>query len=138
MKNYEFLEHTADFGIRVWGKTQTELFTNAATGMFEYITDISKVKPTKTIAMELESDDRNGLLKDWLSELLYYCNVKNMLFCEFKIDAIDDKRIECELKGERIDKSTYKLNHEVKAVTFHNLNIEEKEGLLTTEIIFDV
>ena len=138
MKKYELLEHTADFGIRVWGKTLDELFINAAIGMYELIADISKVTPRESVIVEVEADDRNLLLRDWLSELLYYFNNKEMLLSKFKIDKIDNEHIKSEAKGEYIDKNKHELLHEVKAVTYHRLHIEEKEGLLTTEIIFDV
>ena len=138
MKKYELLEHTADFGIRAWGKTQKELFINAAAGMYEIIADISKIAPKVSVNIEIESEDKDQLLKDWLSELLYYLNNKGILLSEFKIDKIDDKHIKSEAKGEKIDKQRHELRHEVKAVTYHHLRIEEKEGLLTTEIIFDV
>ena len=138
MKNYELLEHTADFGIKVWGKTLSELFINAAMGMYEIIADTSKVAPGKPVGIEIDADDRDQLLKDWLSELLYYFNNKNMLFSKFEIKSINDKYVESEARGEKIDKKKHKLHHEVKAVTYHKLRIEEKEGLLTTEIIFDV
>lgn len=138
MRKYELLEHTADFGMRVWGKTLDELFINAAIGMYELIADISTVIPRESVAIEIEADDRDQLLRDWLSELLYYFNGKGMLFSEFKIDKIDNKYIKSEAKGESIDEKKHQLLHEVKAVTFHRLKIEKKKGLLTTEIIFDV
>jgi len=138
MEKYELLEHTADFGIRVWGKTLDELFINAAIGMYELIADISKVIPGESVTVEVEADDRDQLLRDWLAELLYYFNNKNMLLSEFKIHKIDDKCIKSEAKGENTDKNRHDLRHEVKAVTYHKLHIEEKKGLLTTEIIFDV
>ncbi len=138
MKKYELLEHTADFGIRVWGKTLDELFINAAIGMYELIADISKITPGESVTVEVEAEDRDLLLRDWLAELLYYFNNKNMLLSEFKIHKIDDKYIKSEAKGENIDENKHDLLHEVKAVTYHRLHIEEKEGLLTTEIIFDV
>jgi SHS2 domain-containing protein len=138
MIKYELLQHTADVGIRVWGKNLNELFINAATAMFELITDISKVMPTEAITVEIEADDSDQLLRNWLSELLYYFNVKDTLLCDFKIHKINDKYISSEVKGEKINPRKHALRHEIKAVTFHRLHIQEKEDLLTTEIIFDV
>ena len=138
MKDYELLDHTADLGIRVRGKSLHQLFATAASAMFELITDISKVNTKKSISIELESDDKDSLLKDWLTELLYYCNVKNILLREFKIEEIGERFIKADAKGEAIDKKKHRLNREIKAVTFHGLSIQQQEGLFTTEIIFDV
>lgn len=138
MKKYELLEHTADFGIRVWGKTLDELFINAAVGMYEIIADISKVTPKHSVDIELKAEDRDQLLRDWLAELLYYFNNKDILFSQFEIKDINGGHVNSTAKGEKINKAKHKLQHEVKAVTYHRLNIEQKEGLFTTEVIFDV
>lgn len=138
MKKYELLEHTADLGIRVWGRTLPELFINAATGMCELIADVSDTIPRELVTVNINADDKDQLLRNWLSELLYYFNVKSMLLSEFKIYKIDDKHIKSEARGESIDEDKHQLRHELKAVTFHRLHIEKKQGLLTTEIIFDV
>ncbi|MCX5710741.1 MAG: archease [Candidatus Omnitrophica bacterium] len=51
MKNYELIEHTADFGIRVKGKDPEEVFKNAAEAMFDCIA--SRAKPAqKSIQVE--------------------------------------------------------------------------------------
>ncbi len=138
VKRYELLEHTADLGIRVWGKDQKDLFLNAAAGMYSLIADILKVMPKSYFEVKINAQDKDQLLKDWLSELLYYFNVKDTLLSKFEIEQIDDTSIKSKVKGEKVNTAKHKLYHEVKAVTYHNLHIEEKKGLLTTEIIFDV
>lgn len=138
MQKYRLLNHTADFGIEVWGKTLDELFINAATGMYELIADLKKVLPENTISFEIKAQDKNELLRNWLAELLYYFSVKDIIFCKFKIIKLNDNYIKSQAMGEKINQKKHTLFHEVKAVTFHNLNIEEKNGTLTTEIIFDV
>ncbi len=138
MKRYELIEHTADLGIRVWGKDLNSLFLNASIGMYSLIADIKKVSPKQQFNIELKADDKDELLKDWLSELLYYFNVKSTLLSKFSIEYIDDKHIKSRVSGEKINEDKHILRHEIKAVTYHNLRIEEKNSLLTTEIIFDV
>lgn len=138
MKNYELLEHTADLGIKVWGANLKELFINAASAMYELIADIDSVKGVVSIEVKADAQDRDQLLKNWLSELLYHFHVKDILFSEFLIKELDDKKIISVAKGEKIDRARHDLKHEIKAVTFHNLKIEEEDGKLATEIIFDV
>lgn len=138
MKNYKLIEHTADLGIKVWGADLKELFINAASAMYELIADINSVKGVVSIEVEADAQDRDQLLKNWLSELLYYFHVKDILFNGFLIEELGDKKIISVAKGEKIDRRRHNLKREIKAVTFHNLKIEEENRRLTTEIIFDV
>ena len=138
MKYYELLEHTADLGIKVWGTDLKELFIHSASAMYELIADIDSVKPAISIEVRAEAQDIDELLKNWLSELLYYFHVKDTLFSEFMIKELDEKKIVSVAKGEKIDPKRHNLKHEIKAVTFHNLKIEEENQKLATEIIFDV
>lgn len=138
MKNYELLEHTADLGIRVWGTDLKELFINSAFAMYDLIADIDSVKQTISEEVEADAQDTDELLKNWLSELLYYFHVKDILFGGFSIKEISDKKIQSSAKGEKIDTKRHNLKHDIKAVTFHSLKIEEKNKKFTTEIIFDV
>ena len=138
VKNYEPLEHTADLGIRVWGAGLKELFINSASAMYELIVDINLVKPSLSVGVKAEALDMDELLRNWLSELLYYFNVKEILFREFLIKELGDKNIVSVARGEKIDLKKHDLRHEIKAVTFHRLKIEKKDNLFSTEIIFDV
>lgn len=138
MKHYELLEHTADLGIKVWGADLKELFIHSASAMYELIADIDSVRPAISIEVRTEAQDKDELLKNWLSELLYYFHVKDMLFSEFLIKELDEKKIISVARGERIDRERHNLKHEIKAVTFHNLKIEKEDEKLATEIIFDV
>lgn len=138
MEYYELLEHTADLGIRAWGKDMSSLFINSASAMYDLIADIGSIKPSIPFEVEIEAQDRDGLLRDWLSELLYYFHTKDILLGEFIVKSLDDRHIISTAKGEKIDKNRHDLKHEIKAVTFHNLKILEKEGKFITEIIFDV
>lgn len=138
VKKYEFLDHTADLGVRVWGRSLSELFMNAADAMFGFICDVSKASPAEPFLIEVQAIDKDQLLKEWLSELLYYFNTKNIIFSQVKIEKISDEYIKSEARGEKIDKNKHDLRHEVKAVTYHHLHIEKQGETLTTEIIFDV
>jgi SHS2 domain-containing protein len=138
MANYALLEHTADLGIKVWGPSLNELFINAASAMYELIADTSTVISTESIEIKLEAQDKDELLRNWLSELLYYFNVKEMLLKEFSIESLNEKRISSLVKGEKIDLSRHELKREIKAVTFHGLMIKKETDRLQTDIIFDV
>lgn len=135
---YQLLEHTADLGIRVWGRDLKSLFINSASAMYDLIADLRTIRPVKLIKVEAKAQDRDELLKNWLSELLYYFHVKDTLFSEFNIERLDEKKIVSTVSGEEIDRSRHSLQHEIKAVTFHSLNIHKTDDRLSTDIIFDI
>jgi len=142
-KFYELIEHTADIGLRVFGKDAEGLFTNAATGMFDII---AKKKAgsgqPKTKArffdIELKARNREELLIAWLSELLSLSDVHKIIFNRAHIQQLTPKKIKARIGAERITEHTYQLNTEIKAVTYHQLKIAKRKGRLQAEVIFDV
>ncbi len=136
------IEHTADIGIRVYGKTIEELFENSAYGMFSQITDLKKVEPQENTEIEIREYDQENLLVNWLNELLYLSVTGKIIFSKFKVkrfqETCDALKLNAEVQGERINPKKHSLHLEIKAATYHNLKIEKtKEGYQTT-IIFDI
>ena len=138
MKRYEIVDHTADVGIKVYGKDLKELFVNAAYGMFDIIADLKGLKTSTSIAIELQAEDPEELLVAWLDELLYNFCTKNIIFSEFKIQKMDKKKVKAEAFGRHIGDKKSRLNTELKAATYHDLKIEKKSGTYQVQIIFDV
>ncbi len=138
MKKYEIIDHTADIGLRVYGKDLKELFKNSALGMFEIITDLKNVKPQTSLTIELGAVNREELLINWLRELLYQYNTQEILFKEFEIEKITDNRINAKARGEILNSKRHNLKMEIKAVTYHELKIEKEEEGWSSRIIFDI
>ncbi|MDO8602503.1 MAG: archease [Candidatus Omnitrophota bacterium] len=142
MKPFEFINHTADVGIKARGSTLTELFENAARGMFAVIAregcDAKGSKAEKSIEVCKNSDNFEETLVGWLSELLYIFNREKIYFNDFKILSLNDGGIKAEATGVNIDLYQSSLYTEIKAVTFHNLKIEEDVDGFSCTIIFDV
>ncbi|MCM8779301.1 MAG: archease [Candidatus Omnitrophica bacterium] len=138
MKIYELLNHTADLGIRVYGKTLKDLFSNSAYAMFDLIADIEKVESKEKIEIEKSAEDENELLINWLRGLHSYYAVEGYLFKKFRILKLTSQEVAGFAEGEKFDPQKHILKKEIKAVTYHALGIEKEKGLYKTEIIFDV
>jgi SHS2 domain-containing protein len=138
MKKYEFINHTADLGIRVWGESIKELFKNAAYSMFDTIADLNRVKLKKTMKVEIEKEELDELLADWLRNLLYKFNGDRYLLKEFKVETIDTQGLKAKVKGEKLDLSRHHLKREIKAVTYHGLEVKKADRGWEAQIIFDV
>lgn len=142
MKPFELIDHTADVGIKAWGATLTELFENAAIGMFsiiggeEYKAQGSKIE--KKIEISKDTDNLEEILVSWLSELLYIFNREKIYFNNFKVLSLNNSGIKAEASGVNIGLYQTNLYTEIKAVTFHGLKIEETTDGFNCTIIFDV
>ena len=139
MQKFRFLDHTADVGIQAYGETICEAFENAALGMFNIITDPSKVGTGQDFEVTIEGDDLKALLHEWLDQLLILSQVNNMLFSSFKVDLRPiDHRIGLTglAMGEPADPSKHVYKTEIKAVTHHMLEVKENPPMV--KVLFDI
>ena len=125
MKKYELIDHTADIGLRAYGKDLKQLFENAASGMFAILADLKNVRAEKTVPLKLEAPNLEELFLSWLSELLYQHNGKGMMFKEFSVDELGEEAIAAKAKGEKLNLKRHRLKTEIKAVTYHGLKVEK-------------
>lgn len=146
MKKFEVIDHTADMGIKAYGKDLAELFTSAACGMASLITDLEKVSPKDSEDISLKAENREELLVSWLNEILYLFASKNMLFSKFEVSEIDEKHLRAKIFGEEFDTTRHQIETEFKAATYHQLRISKlrgdnstlPEGILQAVVIFDI
>ncbi len=138
MKQFEYIEHTADLGIKVYGSTIKELFENAAVAFFEIFSEPGMIKPVLKRRIVVEKKGYEQLLVQWLGEFLYLFEVENLLFKECSIESLDENHLEAIVFGEEFDPGRHEIKNIIKAVTYHQLCIREKDGLYQTVIIFDI
>ena len=133
-KQFEEIEHTADIAMRVWGRDLTELFANAAYAMGYMLTDVEDVVPTVTETIELEAEDVEILLVDWLSELLFLGERDNLVFTRIDGLQVTPNRLRAAVQGGPVQE---RRSH-IKAVTFSELHITQTNRGYETVIVFDV
>lgn len=137
-KRFELFDHTADIGLRVYGGTPAELFTNAAQGMFSIIVKQEEVRNKEERSVKIDGGDYGDLLVSWLSELLYQFDTEGKLWSEFEISDINERRLQAVLRGEQVDPKRHELKTEIKAVTYHGLRVQNTADGWVAEIIFDI
>jgi SHS2 domain-containing protein len=139
MKTYELIDHTADVGVRAYGKTLTEAFENVAKGMFDIITDKSEIENIGQFDLKLEAPNIEQLLVDWLSDLLYLHSAQNLVFGFFKIIDLDEKKntLHGRVFGEKLNVPKHKIGAEIKAVTYHMLEVKNKKPY-HVQVLFDI
>ena len=124
---YELIEHTADVAVKAYGRALNEIFAHMALGMFNVMTDTSTVKSVGEYKVDVDSADLEGLLVDWLSELLYLFDTQEVFLREFDV-SIEGNKLTASVRGEKLDRERHPLKSDVKAATYHMLEINEEEG----------
>jgi len=140
---FTFLEHTADAYIEAYGDTLEELFENATIAMFEVMTDTSKVSPIEVRNVEAEGFDLESLLYRWLEEWLIIRDSENMVFSKFKVKKIakvgeDQYVIEGLGWGEKFNPRVHEVRTEVKAVTYHMMEIKQENRRWIARFLLDI
>jgi SHS2 domain-containing protein len=138
MKRFEILDHTADIGIIVHGEDLKTLFENAGQGFFHLITDLRKVKRRIERQIKIKGESLDRLMVDWLSELLYLHDVENLLFRGFKVDSVGEDGLKAIVKGEPFQEGVHVIKTEVKAVTYHQIEVRQKNGRWRAQVILDL
>lgn len=135
---HEFFEHTADLGLRIRAANLNTLFVEAAQALFTAIVeDLTTIKPVREVQVQLPADDIEYLLFDWLKQLLIYFDTEHLLLGTFKVE-IDENGLRGSGWGEPLDRSRHELEHEVKAITYHGLMVEQTDDGWLAEVIVDI
>ena len=137
-KKYEFIEHTADLGFKVYGASLEELFAHAAEAFFEAMVALEGVAEGTERSVEVEADALDDLMVSWLSELLYLFDAERLIFKSFQVKRIENNRLEATIRGEVLDPARHEIKSGVKAVTYHQLYVKEKDGGWEAQVILDI
>jgi SHS2 domain-containing protein len=135
---WEHLEHDADIGVRGYGASPAEAFTNAATALTGLITDPAGVRPVQAVELRREAPDLGFLLVDWLNALVYEMATRGLLFGRFEV-AIDGTRLTATAWGEPVDVARHQPAVEVKGATLTALRVAETSpGRWLAQCVVDV
>ena len=134
----EILDHTGDVGIIVRGETLSSIFQMAAQGMFSIICPDAEIRPVREYDFEVEGNNLEELLVNWLAELNYYFNVEYILFVDFDIEKIEDNKLYATARGEKINPNRHSIHTEIKAVTYHKLYLKKTDYGWEAQVIFDI
>jgi len=134
--DYEVLSHTAETGIKAYGRDLNQAFSNAAKATFWLLTDPNLITPTREIEISLQSSNVRELLVDWLNELLFYFETEGLVFSQFDV-RISGASLKASAKGEEFKADKHPIKTQIKATTYHNLEVWSN-GQASVQVYFDV
>jgi SHS2 domain-containing protein len=137
-RGFEVLEHPADIGFRAFAPTLPELYAQAALAMLSIAGDPSAAEPRNEYPIAVESGDRESLMVDWLNEVLYWFDGRLIAFRDFRVEQWQDNRIEAVGLGEPRHPERHRAHLIVKAVTYHQLKVEQRDRRWIAEVYVDI
>jgi SHS2 domain-containing protein len=135
---YELIDHTADIGIRVRGDTRRALFTHAGLALFDLIADRRRIRPTETRQVKITGIDPSDLLVNWLRELLYFWTGEARLVGSLVITSFAEREMWGTVSTAPYDPGCHEIRHDIKAVTYHRVEVRRMSAGWVAEVIFDV
>ncbi len=137
-RGFEFFDHTADVGIRAYGRDLKELFRNASKGLLEIFADTSAIPREAEVEIEVEAPGLEELLVAWLEELIYQGETRGILFGGVEVWDVGENRVKGRAWGAPLEKSRELVRGEAKAVTYHMLQVRKEGEFWSSQVVVDV
>ena len=137
-KHCETFDHTADVGLAGRADSLGELFEALAEGLGGVICSREQVQALQRRAVSAHSEDVEALGVDFLCEVLRVIQVEHFVVASVAVGRISDNSVTAELLGEPYDPGRHELKTEVKAITYHQLEIRRDVGTWRGRVIIDI
>lgn len=136
--NYRLIDHTADFGLEIRGRDAAALFEEAAKALFDLLAAPVNVKGDSSHSIHVTGDDWPDLMINWLRELLYMFNGDGRILCDVSILSIGKKSLKANITSETYAPQHHEIRNEIKAVTYHQIDVGPHDKGWRARVIFDV
>jgi len=138
MVYYRVIDHTADFGLHVMGADPADLFEKAGLAMFDVLTDVTVLKGSATQSIRVEGDGWPDLMVNWLRELLYLWSGEEKLVHSIQVEELKATALKAIVKFDTFRPACHRINNEIKAVTYHQIQVKPAGEGWEARIIFDM
>lgn len=135
---YTPIDHTADMGVRIHGKDRKELFENAAFALTDLLVSPGRHGKPSPVDLSVTGEDPVDLLVRWMGEVLYLFAGESRIVADVRIETLTFNRIEAVVTVFPFDPDRDEALNEIKAVTYHQASISERDGQWEALIILDV
>ncbi|MBU2488195.1 MAG: archease [Proteobacteria bacterium] len=138
MPDYEFLDHTADLGIRLTAPDLPGLYAKSALVLADLLSGPCRGPGDRNRRVSVEGEDPADLLVNWLREILFLFWSEGLLVCQVRIQEVSGTFLTAEILGETFRPDTHPVGEEIKAVTWHQARVARENNGWTAQVIFDV
>ena len=147
MKAYQITEHTADIGLRIWGRDFKDFLIHGAEGLFDLITDLNKIQSLhkdkknsdlKSVPLRLKAENEAELFLKWLREWIFLFSTKRIIPVRFHFSKLTHEQLDALIDCAIFDPRVHEQRYEVKAITYHAFKIQHTAKGWTAEVIVDI
>jgi SHS2 domain-containing protein len=138
---FRYLDHVTDAIIEAYGSSLDEAFENSAKGLVNTMIDLEQITPDQEYEIVAKGYDVKSLLYDWLEKVMLGLLIDNMALSDFKVKISENNGnyfLKGIAKGEVLDLKKHHYKMEIKAVTYHEMEIKQTEDLITTRFLLDL
>ncbi|PIY90686.1 MAG: protein archease [Nitrosopumilales archaeon CG_4_10_14_0_8_um_filter_34_8] len=129
--SYKFLDHATDAFIEVTAKDLKEAFLVTANAVINLTLDQDKVKEREHREIIAQGKDLRYLLFSWLEEVTFVLITEGFAIKRIELEINENKgyKIIAKAYGEPLDFLKHNFKVEIKAPTFYEMKIEQKDGV---------
>jgi len=138
VNSFEILEHTADMGLRVRAQSFEQLLSAAGEALANIVMDCFAARPLDAVEIAVQGEDRESLLVNFLSEVLFVLDGRRMAVSRVVVTAAGPTGASAAILGEAWDPRRHPVRRGVKAVTYHQLRVQRLNGGWIAEVYLDI
>ena len=131
--SYRLLDHATDAIVEVDAKDRKEAFAVAAQAAIDLTIEQDTVKETGQKRFFASGKDLHYLLFSWLEEIVFVLITEGFAIARLEFDMTEEiggtYKIDAIAHGERIDLRRHRFKVEIKAPTFHDMQITEDDSV---------
>jgi len=138
---YKFLPHTTDAYIEAIGATFEEALENAGLALFDTMCDLDSITQAERDIIRVQDGDELELLYDWLESLLLKFELEQRVYNKFDVSLTKEPqglKLTAHAYGEAFDRKKHGAKVEVKAVTYHKMEVSRQHGMVAVRFILDL
>ncbi len=136
--NYTLLNHTADMGIKIRGTNLIDLFESAGNALMHVMLGDNPRGETRSMEISVSGGDLADLMVRWLGEILYLFEGDDLVVTSVNIDSLTPSQLEATLETVPYDPEIHEILNEIKAVTYHQIEVSNKGDIWEARVIFDL
>ncbi|MEK6938421.1 MAG: archease [Nanoarchaeota archaeon] len=139
--HYKYLEHTADVLFVAEASDLPELFNQCALATEQTMIELKKVKPVRKVLLKHKNKSIEYLLFDFLGDLVYYKDAKQLMFSKFEIEIKEGKgefKLTCRAYGEKLDVQRHEPKVDIKAITMHMFEVKQTPKGWYAKVLVDI
>jgi SHS2 domain-containing protein len=138
---FRYLDHVTDAIVEAYGSSLDEAFENSAKGLVNTMIDLEQISPDQEYEIVAKGYDVKSLLYDWLEKVMLGLLIDNIALSDFKVKVSKNNGnyfLKGIAKGEVLDLKKHHYKIEIKAVTYHEMEIKQTENIITTRFLLDL